>query len=722
MIKQGAERFYALLPALYRQRDMHHGEPLRALIAVLESEFRTLETDVEALYDNWFIQTCDTWVLPYIADLVGIPEMSSQRWIFTTQRRQVANTIAYRRRKGTLSTLEHVLKDVTGWHVRVVECSQRIAATQHIAHVRPARGETVDLRRSYGRSGGEITGHTLDHTVDVRFNPDSIGNEGAQPLFQPGSYNAAHLGLRCYRLRSYAMRGSPACEVSAHPEPGYSCYTFHPLGRDMQLFNQPQPLADIRQRFEEAHVPTPISREMLAADLAWYEHDYHDRIVTEQPANSRFYGPQRGLNITDSRRGKAVQIPPMAVVSMDLSGWHTPLTYRICDEYLRQGKCAAIDPQLGRLVLFPPANAPESSVPTRSCDVVVTYSYGFSTEIGGGTYRREIVLEQAECHIGVAKGTRIDTLEKALVVWNNYCETNQAAPRGIIHFLDNGVYDGNAEVLLPPGASLTILADSGVRPILGPACALTVVCVGPSADITQVRRLQLDGLFIDGSVCITERENPAQRLGRLAVALHHCTIMHAGLRVELQEQSAKAVKLEIDHSIIGPLSLPSTMEGVQIHDAIIDSGTGIAIAGSGIEPFAPLLDLQSVTVFGQIYAEDLQARDSIITGKVTVTGRQAIGLVESSYVPPGSLLAQRQHALPEQSPIAPPAFTSTRFGNPAYGQLSSRCPNNIRRGASDGSELGAFHRLHQPDAENNILRVLDEYLPFGFTPSVHYVT
>src|SRR3712207_8877629 len=48
-----------LLPAIHRIQDLAEGEPLRALLAVIESEFRKLEADVAGLYDNWFIETCE---------------------------------------------------------------------------------------------------------------------------------------------------------------------------------------------------------------------------------------------------------------------------------------------------------------------------------------------------------------------------------------------------------------------------------------------------------------------------------------------------------------------------------------------------------------------------------------------------------------------------------------------------------------------------------------
>ena len=65
------DRLYALLPTIYRQRDVGFGHPLRELLRVLAREVDLVEADIERLYDNWFIETCDDWVVPYIADLIG---------------------------------------------------------------------------------------------------------------------------------------------------------------------------------------------------------------------------------------------------------------------------------------------------------------------------------------------------------------------------------------------------------------------------------------------------------------------------------------------------------------------------------------------------------------------------------------------------------------------------------------------------------------------------
>lgn len=113
------DRLYELLPAIYRIRDAEQGEPLKSLLRVIAEQVNLVEEDIARLYDNWFIETCEDWVVPYIADLVGYrpvheagepgdvrSEQGRARNQILIPRREVANTLRYRRRKGTLALLE----------------------------------------------------------------------------------------------------------------------------------------------------------------------------------------------------------------------------------------------------------------------------------------------------------------------------------------------------------------------------------------------------------------------------------------------------------------------------------------------------------------------------------------------------------------------------------------------------------------------------------------
>ncbi|MCW5580843.1 MAG: hypothetical protein KIS72_05860, partial [Luteimonas sp.] len=114
-----AERLYGLLPAIHRIRDAAHGEPLRDLVALFARELEALEEDVEQLYDDQFIETCADWVVPYIGDLIGYRPLVGVDDDVSAPRAEVANTIAYRRRKGTALMLEQLARDLTGWPAHV---------------------------------------------------------------------------------------------------------------------------------------------------------------------------------------------------------------------------------------------------------------------------------------------------------------------------------------------------------------------------------------------------------------------------------------------------------------------------------------------------------------------------------------------------------------------------------------------------------------------------
>src|SRR6266851_9650390 len=153
------DRLYDLLPAVYRQRDAERGYVLQALLRVIAEQVTVVEDDIRQLYDNWFIETCEDWVVPYIGDLIGYrpvhdaggpADVRAARHLGRNRilipRRDVAHTIGDRRRKGTLALLEELANDVAGWAARAVEFYRILGWTQHLNHQRLTRGRSVDLR------------------------------------------------------------------------------------------------------------------------------------------------------------------------------------------------------------------------------------------------------------------------------------------------------------------------------------------------------------------------------------------------------------------------------------------------------------------------------------------------------------------------------------------------------------------------------------------------
>ncbi len=127
---------YGLLPAYYRILDAEQGEPLKAFIDILAREGGLVEDNISQLYENWFIETCEEWVVPYIGDLLGVKNIHEIADVAFTRRAYVANTLAYRRRKGTAAVIEQLALDVTGWRSKEVEFFQNLATTQNLNHIR----------------------------------------------------------------------------------------------------------------------------------------------------------------------------------------------------------------------------------------------------------------------------------------------------------------------------------------------------------------------------------------------------------------------------------------------------------------------------------------------------------------------------------------------------------------------------------------------------------
>lgn len=723
------ERLYSLLPTIYRVRDTLQGQPLRALMDALESEFRIVEQDMDALYDNWFIETCDDWVVPYIASQIGVYSSDDTRKLFPGQRRQVADTIAYRRRKGMVAILEHVLRDVTGWYVRLVEYGQLLSLASHLRNI-TGRGRFADLHHTteLAMLGGAF--ETTAHTIDIhRIAPATTSSEPQSRALQ-GKYSPGNTGVFVWRLRSYLMSMVPARLIMRAGErdlpPG--CFTFDPLGRDIPLFTLPQEVADLTERPDAVNLPGPISRVAFANGLQEYRAQ-HRHITAEGDLfagedllrNSIYYGPERSLCVMLNGQS----LPPAAVVSADLSQWDLPLT----NSHKRES-AVAIDVMLGRLRLL------HRQSPVDEETVEVNYCYGFSADLGGGPYiRQSPPAATPRQRINVLQGGKVSTLSQALKEWEtcySAWEQRQESsdsqldkPRCTIHIVDNGFYEGDLVINLPENADLVIEATDGARPVIHGT--LTVNSEQGSA------HLQLNGLLIDGKLDIN---------GSLNLEILHCALMPHGLEARHHRANTAPTRITIDHSITGPIHLRNVKSELLVTDSIIDHASGNAIdsvhsdSGRG-----PLIDLERVTIFGKVQLQELRlAQDVIFTAPVEVK-QQHCGLVCFSYVPARSHTPRREHCQPqraihaqsnsqlpdrqgqseENEPVYP-LFTSTRYGDAAYAQLDNCCSPQIRRGASNGSEMGAFNSLRQPQRQDNISQMLDEYLPFGLDAGVFYVT
>src|SRR5438552_7597245 len=647
MSETNRERFYNLLPAIYRQRDQAQGDALHALMAGLESEFLTLEADMDALYDNWFIETCEEWVVPYLGDNVGIDGMGAKQTLFVSQRRQVANVIAYRRRKGLTAILEHVVQDVTDWYVHVAECARFLGYTQHLAHVRPEQGRLVDLHQSVALDALAGPFDTLAHTIDLRQVATAEGGTYAPKNMLKGLYIPSTIGLFIWRLQSYLLTAVPLGVVTREATAALptACFTFDSLKRHIPLFNQPRSLKNLTEKSRAVNLPYPLSRSTLASDLNEYKVRYSQMLNDDRvPQDSAYYGPDRGLCVL--LNGKPVL--PAMIVSADLSHWHVPA------EAPQEGH-VAIDVTLGRLRLL--GEHPLDKIES----IEVNYCYAFSSDLGGGPYTRELpgLNTQTEpYYIYVLKGGKIETLKDALEAWNaHYARyeqlyTGQSDPPpciGVIHILDNGVYVENDLIItMSKGSQLVIEAANGCHPIILAHGNLTIV--GKLAGIT----LHLNGLVIDGKFAVH---------GSMKLGITHCTLMPHGITTQHSSVHAAPLQITIDHSIVGPLHLRHGRGTLSIQDSIIDHASGYAVNALPTEKVANIIvSLERVTVFGKVQVQAIRiVQDTLFTGPIVVNNLQD-GVVRFSYVPEHSQTPHREMCQPElarlqQANISPEDIT-----------------------------------------------------------------
>ena len=114
-----AKQLYAQVPGHYRYYDGERREPLLALLRVIAEQVGNIHQDLYALWDNFFIETCADWAVPYIGALVGANLLPNN--VDGANRLVVWNTARWRQSRGTVPTLLGMAGVSTGWPVDLVE-------------------------------------------------------------------------------------------------------------------------------------------------------------------------------------------------------------------------------------------------------------------------------------------------------------------------------------------------------------------------------------------------------------------------------------------------------------------------------------------------------------------------------------------------------------------------------------------------------------------------
>jgi hypothetical protein len=684
--------------------------PLESLLMVIDEQLSYFAADLDQLYNNQFIETCAPWVIPYIGDLIGYQQIHGIAPAVDDPRSEVGNTIAMRRRKGTVLVLEQLARDVTGWGAHAVEFFLELACTQYVKCVRLGNHATPNVRGWQPRAFRDSAFSRMTRRIDVH-NPVSPGLP---------RYNLPNVGIYLWSLQAFSTTAVTLNPVTPDTQP--NCYRFSLLGCDMPLFHAAVYQGEqIAAAATEVNVPDFLTRLELCADL-------------RKGASTSYYGAGASLSLT--LNGELLN--PYQIQVADLSGndgaWNNiPSSGGF---YV-----AAIDPELGRIALAPGATGP----------LQVSYYYGFNGAVGGGEYEREdsfVVTEQDATILpypDTATSPRYTNLAAALT----YLSSN-AQGKTALEISLNGALDlptGPYAIDVPDGVTVEIRARDGLRPVLLLDGEIDV-SGGPTSTLI------LNGLLIAAAAQMTPSgpssaaliklpaTRPDGKANQLTLQLTHCTLVPgwaltppSGDPLEKDTAvllaQATSAQIAVQSSILGPIRAPELVT-VSLADSILDATAADRVAYAALDGQSGggPLTLTGCTVVGNVHAQELAlVSDSIVWAEAAagwasglVADRAQAGCVRFSFIPVNAMTPRRFKCVERALAGPAPVFFSFRYGHPGYLKMLASTDPAVREGADDGGEMGAFHFLLAPLRERDLEIRLEEYTPVGLNTALIYQT
>ena len=453
------DKLWSLLPAIYRTLDtdmFNANGPLREMVNRIGAQAATLRRTIDRLWEDKSIETCDDWVIAYIGDLLATNLVASLD--ARGQRIDVAKTIYYRRRKGTLGILEEIAADITGWNARVVEFFRRMGRTRHGFDPEVGgphallleeglagqwtgslAGGWANLRNPYGALKSQTAFDEFSHTADFRLGVDKAG-----------WHNIPHLGVFLWRLYSFGL--DQTTPVAATDCPGQ--FTFDPTGREIPLFaaasRTSASYGDNWVSPQEWQLPGEIATPLLEAALL-------------HPAEIPLYATEdAGGKLTPNSMGVFTD-PGTGYVLVDSS------------HFLNAKKQTTIYPERGRFHVVNGNGGP----------YFVTYHYGFSSRIGAGPFDRR--------QPGVAMVSPPSPVSQI----HGAASIADPSPKGTIQLLDSLTYDTISDVVNI--SDVEIQAAQAKRPVLRlPAPSGSSVSAWTLHGSGGQSNLRLEGLLISG--------------------------------------------------------------------------------------------------------------------------------------------------------------------------------------------------------------------------------
>ncbi|HWG19550.1 MAG TPA: hypothetical protein VG225_03405 [Terracidiphilus sp.] len=706
---------YSLLPAVFRTRDAVQGGPLQTLFQVLESQYGIVKENVWQLYDDQFIETCAPWVIPYIGQLIGYSTVYTAALAGPDSRAEVANTIGYRRRKGTLIALEQMTHDISGRATMAVEEFHRLVTTLSLRDVRPCHNATASLRNGCDWEDQDGPFTRLNRTIDVRnitprrrlpLSPDAAPLDIA--LHGPGRFNIPEVAVWMWRWQSWPVTNAPAFSL------GNGGYFFSSVAGPVPLFQTvPDEPAPFSRLTTEPDVPEPICLRRFADELDSFYPASLQLIADGQP------------------------VPAGQIVCANLS--ERP-DGSVCA--VASGKIA-IDPERGRIEYA-------ADVPLPG-DLRVDYNYGAAAQIGGGPYDRTANIVQpgsqpaseyvnsAAPFLAVVGSAAYPTVESAVAAWNSL-PANSAGTILLPNFESYAIDLTSANAVQIPPESLLLIASASFTidgtPEWKNACvtlrgnievAAPPVTLGTDGVALPAGQVQINGVWLSGQLLLTGDE--------ACVQLADSTLVPGIARTSRGEPAAPgepsvigpalAITLCLNRVVSGPIALRATCS-TRICGSIVDADSPWcpAIAGPDFASPGATLHIEDSTVIGRVRVEAIRLASNTIflarLGKrdpwkaAVWAARVQSGCVRFCWLPAGSITPRRYECLPPDAAsqdALEPTFITLRFGLPGYCLLSGDVPMAVWKGADNGSQMGVFYQIQETEAVANIQIRSAEYVP-----------
>lgn len=425
-------------------------------------------------------------------------------------------------------------------------------------------------------------------------------------------------------------------------------------------------------------------------------------------------------------------IPHQKIVAANLTDWGASLVD--ADQglsLLSPEKKVVIDPERGRFWF--PFPSDEDPINPESVWLPI-YHYGLAGNVGAGTYERRDALKTNLEAISPENSDK----NPGPLAWTvpSFIEGEG------FEFKDSKTYESSDNLMLGVDG-ITLQSANFQRPYVrrrGTGVTEWVFTSPNNSDDTpHPRSLVLDGLWIGIQPNnLTPSAAPCPMVPTAlvlegtfdCVVIRHCTLDPGGETapidgeclpipyVQLIVRGGTIKALIIESSIVGPIredltsDPPGILAELTLKDSIVHSID--PEASSAIETRLGVVNMERVTVFGDVFVKELNASEALIQGQVRVTNNQQ-GCFRFS-----ATNDQPEKRLPPQfeshlfAPKIPNLyFVSRRFGDPGYGQLSNLAPSSIVRGAENRSEMGVFSRFLHPIKQDDLNAKVNEFMPFG---------